>query len=116
MQVLGRRDSVVQVRGLGLHVDDIIEQVEREPGVSRAQIRITEQRGRVSKVDVLMMVGPDAAPDLAERLRKDLISATFTISTAFQHDPESFQVKVVDSLVSNDRTGKTSNFVVREQS
>ncbi|GIH05608.1 hypothetical protein Rhe02_36750 [Rhizocola hellebori] len=115
MQVLGRRDSVVQVRGLGLHVDDIIEQVEREPGVSRAQILITEQNGRVSKVDVLLMTGPDATPDLASRLRKDLISATFTISTAFQHDPDSFQVKVVDSLVANERTGKTSNFVVREQ-
>src|SRR5690606_36959820 len=32
MQVSGRRDSVVQVRGLGLHVDDIVGQVEREPG------------------------------------------------------------------------------------
>jgi phenylacetate-coenzyme A ligase PaaK-like adenylate-forming protein len=116
MQVLGRRDSVVQVRGLGLHVDDIIEQVEREPGVSRAQIVITELAGRVSTVDVLVMAGHDADPDLAQRLRKELISATFTISTAFQHDPDSFQVKVVDSLVANERTGKTSNFVVREQS
>ncbi len=115
MQVLGRRDSVVQVRGLGLHVDDIIAQVEREPSVARAQIVITEQAGRVSKVDVLMLAGQDAAPDLPERLRKELISATFTISTAFQHDPESFQVRIADSLVSNERTGKTANFVVQEQ-
>ncbi len=41
MQILGRRDSVVQVRGLGLHVDDIIAQVERDPAVSQAQIVIT---------------------------------------------------------------------------
>jgi phenylacetate-CoA ligase len=116
MKVLGRRDSVVQVRGLGLHVDDIIEQVEREPGVSRAQILITELRGRVSTVDVLLMTGADADADLAQRLRKELISGTFTLSTAFQHDPDSFQVRVVDSLVANDRTGKTSNFVMREQS
>lgn len=115
MQILGRRDSVVQVRGLGLHVDDIVAQVEREPGVSRAQILITELRGRVSNVDVLLLTDQAATPDLAERLRKELMGGTFTISTAFQHDPESFQVKVVDSLVSNDRTGKTSNFVVREQ-
>jgi phenylacetate-coenzyme A ligase PaaK-like adenylate-forming protein len=116
MQILGRRDSVVQVRGLGLHVDDIIAQVEREAGVSRAQVLITELRGRVSNVDVLLLTDQSATPDMAERLRKELMGATFTISTAFQHDPDSFQVKVVDSLISNDRTGKTSNFVVREQS
>jgi phenylacetate-CoA ligase len=116
MQILGRRDSVVQVRGLGLHVDDIVAQAEQEPGVSRAQVLITELRGRVSNVDVLLLTDQGATPDLAERLRKELMGGTFTISTAFQHDPDSFQVKVVDSLVSNDRTGKTSNFVVREQS
>ncbi len=116
MQILGRRDSVVQVRGLGLHVDDIVGQVEREPGVARAQIVITELRGRVSTVDVLLLTDQFAAPDLAERLRKELMGGTFTLSTAFQHDPDSFQVKVVDSLISNDRTGKTYNFVMREQS
>src|SRR5205823_738990 len=83
-------DSVVQVRGLGLHVDDIIAQVEREPGVSRAQIVITQRQERVSTVDVLLLTDRDAVPDLAERIRKDLMSATFTISTAFQHDPQSF--------------------------
>jgi phenylacetate-CoA ligase len=116
MRVLGRRDSVVQVRGLGLHVDEIVGQVETRPGVGRAQILITEQRGRVSTVDVLLLADPDVPDDFAERLRKDLMAATFTVSTAFQHDPESFRVKIVDSLISNERTGKTSNFVVREES
>lgn len=116
LRVLGRRDSVVQVRGLGLHVDDIIAQVEREPGVSRAQVLISEQRGRVATVDVLLLTGPDATPDLPARLRGELLAATFTISTAFQHDPQSFRVTAVDSLISNGRTGKIANFVVREQS
>ncbi len=115
LRILGRRDSVVQVRGLGLHVDDIVAQVEREPGVSRAQILITEQRGRVSTVDVLLLTDRNAPPDLAERLRGDLMSSTFTISTAFQHDPRSFRVTVVDSLITNERTGKTATFVVREE-
>ncbi|NUW39375.1 phenylacetate--CoA ligase family protein [Nonomuraea rhodomycinica] len=114
LRILGRRDSVVQVRGLGLHVDDIVAQAEREPGVARAQIVITEQRGRVSAVEVLLLAGGDAPPGLAERLRRDLMAATFTLSTAFQHDPESFRVRVVDALVSNERTGKTASFVVRE--
>jgi phenylacetate-CoA ligase len=115
MRVLGRRDSVVQVRGLGLHVDDIVGQAEREPEVARAQVVITERHGRVSTVDLLLLTGQDAAPDLAERIRRDLLAATFTLSTAFQHDPESFRVRTVDALVSNDRTGKTSNFVVRQE-
>jgi phenylacetate-coenzyme A ligase PaaK-like adenylate-forming protein len=113
MRVHGRRDSVVQVRGLGLHVDDIIAAVEAEPGVSRAQVVITEQQGRAAGVEVLLLTDRDARPDV-ERLRKDLLSATFTLSTAFQHDPDSFQVRVTDTLVSNDRTGKTANFIVRE--
>ncbi|HEX6681909.1 MAG TPA: AMP-binding protein [Candidatus Limnocylindrales bacterium] len=111
LRILGRRDSVVQVRGLGLHVDDIIAQVEREPGVSRAQILITEQSGRVSNVDILLL-GKDGVD--AAGIRKQLMTGTFTLSTAFQHDPDSFQVKVVDSLISNERTGKTANFVMRE--
>ncbi|GAA2144769.1 hypothetical protein GCM10009760_32650 [Kitasatospora kazusensis] len=114
MRVLGRRDGVVQVRGLGLHVDDLVARVEQEPGVSRAQVLITRQQGRVSGVDVLLLTAGGAAVDV-ERLRGELLSATFTLSTAFLHDPESFRLRAVDALISNDRTGKTSNSVVREE-
>jgi phenylacetate-CoA ligase len=116
MRVLGRRDSVVQVRGLGLHVDEIVAQVEQQPGVSRAQVVITENQGRALSVEVLVLAGADAAASVdTEQLRRDLLSSTFTLSTAFLHDPGNFRVCVTDALVSNDRTGKTSNFVVREQ-
>ncbi|MEV0457320.1 AMP-binding protein [Catellatospora methionotrophica] len=115
MRVLGRRDSVVQVRGLGLHVDDIIAAAERQPGVSRAQIVITEQRGRAAAVTLLVLAGGDFDTDAAGRLRQELLSSTFTLSTAFLHDPQSFQVRITDSLIANDRTGKTANFVQREQ-
>ncbi|KQV09824.1 MULTISPECIES: AMP-binding protein [unclassified Kitasatospora] len=115
MRVLGRRDSVVQVRGLGLHVDEIIGRVEQEPGVTRAQILLTQQQGRATGVDLLLLTGGGAAPDV-ERIRAELLSATFTLSTAFQHDPESFRVRAVDALISNDRTGKTANLVLREDS
>ena len=114
MRVLGRRDSVVQVRGLGLHVDEIVARVERRDGVSRAQIVITENHGRALSVEVLVLAAAEASVD-TEQLRKDLLSSTFTLSTAFLHDPGNFRVTVTDALVSNDRTGKTSNFVVREQ-
>jgi phenylacetate-coenzyme A ligase PaaK-like adenylate-forming protein len=115
LRILGRRDSVVQVRGLGLHVDDIVAHAEGEPGVARAQVVVTELRGRVARIDVLLLTGADAAPDLAATLRAQIFSATFTLSTAFLHDPECFQVKVVDALICNERTGKTASFVVQEE-
>ncbi|MFF9279722.1 phenylacetate--CoA ligase family protein [Streptomyces griseosporeus] len=114
MRVLGRRDSVVQVRGLGLHVDEVIARVEREPGVSRAQVVISETGGRAGAVEVLLLTQPGAAVD-AERLRKELLAETFTLSTAFLHDPENFRVRPVTDLISNERTGKTAGLVVREE-
>ncbi|MFJ8623080.1 AMP-binding protein [Kitasatospora sp. NPDC093550] len=116
MRVLGRRDSVVQVRGLGLDVDELIARAEREPGVARAQVVLTEQGGRASALEVLLLpAGPDATPD-AERVRTELLTATITLGTAFQHDPESFRVRPVEELVGNGRTGKTAALVVREES
>ncbi|MFD0890128.1 hypothetical protein ACFQ08_36765, partial [Streptosporangium algeriense] len=88
---------------------------EREPGVLRAQILVNERRGRVSSVEVLLLAAPGAPEGLAVRLREDLMSSTFTLSTAFQHDPGSFRVTVTDALVGNERTGKTASFVVREE-
>jgi phenylacetate-CoA ligase len=114
MRVLGRRDSVVQVRGLGLHVDDLLARVEREPGVSRAQVVISETGGRAGAVEVLLLTQPGAAVD-AERLRKELLAETFTLSTAFLHDPENFRVRPITDLISNERTGKTAGLVVREE-
>jgi phenylacetate-CoA ligase len=51
----------------------------------------------------------------AERLRKELLAETFTLSTAFLHDPENFRVRPVTDLISNERTGKTAGLVVREE-
>ena len=115
MRVLGRRDSVVQVRGLGLHVDDIVGRAETDPGVARAQVLITEVNGRVSGVEVRVLPTAEATPDLERRLREELFGSTFTLSTAFVHDPDSFQVRVADSLVANERTGKTASFLVMEE-
>jgi phenylacetate-coenzyme A ligase PaaK-like adenylate-forming protein len=115
MRILGRRDSVVQVRGLGLHVDDVVARAESQPGVARAQVVITEQRGRATGVEVLLLTSRDAVPDLAEQVRTELFGSTFTLSTAFVHDPDSFRVRVVDTLLTNSRTGKTASFLVREE-
>ncbi|MFB6890264.1 phenylacetate--CoA ligase family protein [Kitasatospora sp. NPDC056327] len=112
MRVLGRRDNVVQVRGLGLHVDELIARAEREPGVSRAQVVITEDGGRATGVQVLLLTDPGAAVD-PDALRAELLAGTFTLSTAFQHDPEHVTVHATGELLGNERTGKTAPFVVR---
>ncbi|MEU8511713.1 AMP-binding protein [Kitasatospora sp. NPDC048722] len=114
MRVLGRRDSVVQVRGLGLDVDEVIAHAERAPGVARAQLVLTQHGGRVQELDVLLLTAPGSSPD-TEHLRKELLAATFTLSTAFQHDPGNVRVRAVTELISNDRTGKTAALVVREE-
>jgi phenylacetate-coenzyme A ligase PaaK-like adenylate-forming protein len=113
-RVHGRRDSVVSVRGLGLHVDDLVARAEAFPGVVRGQIVITEQKGRATGVDLLLIAEADADSDLAGRVRADLFGSTFTLSTAFVHDPDSFRVLLVTSLETNPRTGKTASFVVKE--
>ncbi|MFJ4186704.1 AMP-binding protein [Kitasatospora sp. NPDC089509] len=114
MRVHGRRDSVVQVRGLGLDVDQVIAHAERAPGVARAQLVLTRRGGRVTELDVLLLTAPGAAPDTG-RLRRELLAATFTLSTAFQHDPGNVRVRTVSELIGNERTGKTAALVVREE-
>jgi hypothetical protein len=92
-----------------------VARAESDPGVARAQVVISELRGRVSSVEVRVLATAETTPDLEQRLREDLFGSTFTLSTAFVHDPESFRVRVADALVTNERTGKTANFLVREE-
>jgi phenylacetate-coenzyme A ligase PaaK-like adenylate-forming protein len=113
-RVHGRRDSVVQVRGLGLHVDDIVSRAEAHAGVARAQIVINQECGRATGVDLRLLTDAGAGDDLAEELRTEIFGSTFTLSTAFVHDPRAFRVQVVPSLETNPRTGKTANFVVKQ--
>lgn len=115
LQVLGRRDGVVKFRGFLLNVDDIVTEVNARPGVSRAQLLITEFPEKGSALDVLVVPTRDAAPDLVARLRHHILGSAFGLSTVFNHDPEAFQVRVVEAPISNERTGKTANLVVRQQ-
>jgi phenylacetate-CoA ligase len=115
VQVLGRRDGVVKFRGFLLNVDDIVAEVSTRPGVMRAQMRITEfEEDRGAALDLLVVPTRDAALDLPAQLRAHIVGSAFGLSTVFNHDPESFQVLLVDAPVANDRTGKTSNLVMRQ--
>jgi hypothetical protein len=57
----------------------------------------------------------DAAA-LAGEVREAIVSTAFGPSIVFQRIPDSLTVSVVDELVTNPRTGKTSNLVVRDHS
>lgn len=89
LQVLGRRDGVVKFRGTLLHVDDLVVDVAAKPGVARAQLVVSAWPDRASSLD---------------------------LNNLFTHDPEAFRVRIVDALVRNERTGKTPNLVVRQES
>ncbi|PZS36542.1 MAG: hypothetical protein DLM59_00995 [Pseudonocardiales bacterium] len=114
LQVLGRRDGVVKFRGFLLNVDDLVVELTGKPGVSRAQAVITNFEEKGSSLDVLVLASREAGPGLAEGLRAHILGSAFGLSTVFNHDPEAFEVRIVDALISNDRTGKTSNLVQRQ--
>lgn len=112
LQLLGRRDGVVKFRGSLVHVDDLVREVAGRAGVHRAQLVITEHADRASGLEVLVTGDP---ADVAV-LRRDILAWSLDLNNLFAHDPEAFAVRVVDSLVRNERTGKTPNLVVRQGS
>lgn len=117
LQVLGRRDGVVKFRGFLLNADDIVAKLSTRPGVSRAQVLVTEYAAaQGDSVDVLLMPTRDAPPDLTEQVRHQLLGSEFGLSTVFDSDPEAFQVRLVDEPLSNPRTGKTTNLVMHQGS
>lgn len=115
-RVLGRRDGEIKFRGLLLNADVMVAQALQFPGVSQSQILITEFANRGSLLEVLVVPGRDAPADLADRLRAHIIASPFGgPGTAFNRDPESLGVRLVESLIANPRTGKTSNLVERQE-
>jgi len=116
LQVLGRRDGLVKFRGHLVAVDDLVAQVSSVPGVTRAQLVVHEYADRGSMLEVLVLGGRTAEPDLADRVRETIVATAFGPSIVFQRIPDSLTVTVVDELVTNPRTGKTSNLVVRDHS
>jgi phenylacetate-coenzyme A ligase PaaK-like adenylate-forming protein len=116
LKVLGRRDGVVKFRGFLLGVDDIVAEVTAQAGVLRAQLLITEHEDLGNTLDILVVPARSADADLPDRLRQHIIGSAFGLSNVFHNDPESFQVRLVDAPIANERTGKTSNLVVRHRS
>ncbi|WP_412543467.1 AMP-binding protein [Longispora sp. K20-0274] len=115
LRILGRRDGEVKFRGILLNVDAMLAAVTGQPGVSSAQLLITEYPNRAETMEVLVVPARDAAPGLAERVREHLLHAAYGPATSFHRDPESLGVRLVEDLISNDRTGKTSGLVQRRE-
>jgi phenylacetate-coenzyme A ligase PaaK-like adenylate-forming protein len=115
LKILGRRDGLVKFRGHLVSVDDLVDQVTARPGVTRAQLVVHEYPDRGSMLEVLVLPDRDAPPDLAERIRESILASAFGPSIVFQRNPDSLAVSTVDALISNERTGKTSNLVVRRE-
>ncbi|MFD0632177.1 hypothetical protein ACFQ9X_11795 [Catenulispora yoronensis] len=114
--MLGRRDGEVKFRGLLLNADTLTAEVCAHSGVSQAQLVLTEYASRGSTLEVLIVPSRDAVAGLAERVRDHILGSAFGgPSTAFHRDPEALVVRLVEELISNERTGKTSKLVQRRE-
>jgi hypothetical protein len=117
LRVLGRRMGEVKFRGLLLDVDGLVAGVAGQPGVSRVQMVITEHAVGGATAEVLVVPSRDAAGDLAARVRAHVLaSAIGQTCTAFRNDPDALAVRLVDSVISNERTGRSADLVVRRHS
>jgi phenylacetate-CoA ligase len=112
MRVLGRRDGAVKVWGGLVDIDALLAEATAVPGVARAQVLITDYPDRASTLEVLVQVARGADPDLAA-FRNHLITTWHGLNA---RDPELIQVRTRDTLISNERTGKTPNLVRRQGS
>lgn len=116
LRVLGRRDGEIKFRGLLLNADVMNAAIAALPGVSQVQLLITEYATRGSALSVLIVPSRDAAPTLAEDVRAHLLESAYGgPGTAFQRDPEALEVRLVEALIANERTGKASGLVQRRQ-
>jgi phenylacetate-coenzyme A ligase PaaK-like adenylate-forming protein len=116
LRVLGRRDGEVKFRGLLLNVDTLVAETAAQPGVSRVQLVITEHGARGSTLEVLIVPARDAAGDLAERVRGQILGSVLGgPGAAFRHDQEALVVRLVESAISNERTGKIAKLIQRQE-
>jgi phenylacetate-coenzyme A ligase PaaK-like adenylate-forming protein len=107
IRVLGRRDGNPKFRGALLHASDIVKDVERWPGVSRAQVVLCDDGHGRDELEIHVITSPGAAADVPESVRRHLLATSLDIDSLFTADPESFRVRAVTSLRRSDRTAKT---------
>jgi phenylacetate-coenzyme A ligase PaaK-like adenylate-forming protein len=107
VRVEGRRDNTPKFRGSLLHASDMVTEVERWPGVSRAQLVLCRGSRGQEELEVHVLTDPAAAADLPESLRRHLLATSLDIDNLFTGDPDSFRVRAVNSLSRSDRTAKT---------
>lgn len=116
LRVLGRRMGAVKFRGVLLDVDGLVATVAAQPGVSRVQMVITEHAARGATAELLLVPSRDAAADLAARVRAQVLeSAIGRGCAAFRSDAGALVVRLVDSVISNERTGRAADLVVRRR-
>jgi phenylacetate-CoA ligase len=112
VRVLGRRDHRIKFRGVLIDVNEIVSDLEAQPGVSRSQLVVREAPDARDVLEVLLLATGLADPGLADRVRAHIVGSGFGPSDFFQAVPDSLEVKVVDTLIGNERTGKIPQLVV----
>jgi phenylacetate-CoA ligase len=109
LQVLGRRDGLIKYRGHLVNVADLVRDVGTIPGVARAQLVVTGN----DLLEVLVLPAGEAGGRLAADVREHIVGSAFGPSIVFQRNPHALEVRVVDALIGNDRTGKIPDLITR---
>lgn len=113
LKVLGRRDGLIKFRGHLLNVADTVGEIGALPGVARAQLVVSEASDGGAVLEVLLLATASSGPSLADSVRDHIMGSAFGPSVVFQRNPHALQVRVVESLLGNDRTGKIPSLVLR---
>lgn len=115
LRVLGRRDGLIKFRGHLVNVADLVADVEARPGVAQAQLVVNERPDGAAVLEILLLVTADADPRVAAGVREHIVGSGFGPSIVFQRNPHSLEVKTVEALIGNERTGKVSSLVTRRR-
>jgi phenylacetate-CoA ligase len=113
LKVLGRRDGLIKFRGHLLNVADTVADLGALSGVARAQLVVSEAADGGAVLEVLLLASGSAGPSLADEVRAHILASAFGPSIVFQRNPHSLRVRVVQTLLGNDRTGKIPSLVLR---
>jgi phenylacetate-CoA ligase len=113
VQVLGRRDGLIKFRGHLVNVADLVADLTARPGVARAQLVVEEPVDGASVLEVLLLPTAEATADLASDVRGHIVGSAFGPSIVFQRNPHALRVRVVETLIGNERTGKIPDLVRR---
>jgi phenylacetate-CoA ligase len=112
LRLLGREGELIKFAGTLVSPQDLADTARTAAGVRAAQVALITAPG-TEAIEVRVVPDPAARPDPAG-IRRQLIDSHIDLGFGLRGEDDAFQVRVVDVLPTNPRTGKTPA-LIREQ-